>query len=91
MRVAGATETDIPGATSSTYRLMAADAGKRVRVKVNFTDAAGNSETRTGDAYPSSGTVAGIQAVALLLDGTLTVGSAGSETTFGCSAHRKAP
>ena len=41
------TETDISGATSSTYTLVAADAGTTIKVKVSFTDDASNPETRT--------------------------------------------
>ena len=51
------TETNITGATSSTYALGAATAGKQVKVKVSFTDDAGYSEELTSDAYPSSGTI----------------------------------
>ena len=40
------TETDITGETNAAYTLVAADAGKRIRVKVSFTDDAGNAETR---------------------------------------------
>ena len=40
-RVDGGTATDISGATSSTYALAAADQGKKVRVKVTFTDQGG--------------------------------------------------
>ncbi len=43
-RVVGGTETDISGATSSTYDLVGADEGSTVRVKVSFTDDAGNAE-----------------------------------------------
>ena len=52
------TETDISGATSSTYELAAADAGKQVKVKVSFTDDDGNDEELTSAAFPRSGTVA---------------------------------
>ena len=38
VRVDGGTETDIPGATSSTYTLVAADLGKTIKVTVTFTD-----------------------------------------------------
>ena len=55
--VDGGTETNITGATSSTYALGAATAGKQVKVKVSFTDDAGYSEELTSDAYPSSGTI----------------------------------
>ena len=44
VRVDGTTETDIPGATSSTYDPVAADVGKHVKVKVSFTDNAGVAE-----------------------------------------------
>ena len=44
------TETDISGATASTYTLVAADLGKTLKVKVTFTDDASNSETRTSAA-----------------------------------------
>ena len=43
----GTTDTDIEKATDSTYRLVADDAGKTIKVIVTFTDDAGNWETRT--------------------------------------------
>ena len=46
----GNTDTDIAGQTDSTYTLVAADAGKTIKVKVSFTDDANNSETLTSDA-----------------------------------------
>ncbi|MYG27297.1 MAG: hypothetical protein F4213_14945, partial [Boseongicola sp. SB0677_bin_26] len=49
--------TDISGATSKTYVLAATDAGKKVKVKVGFQDDLDNAETRTSDAFPSTGTV----------------------------------
>ena len=45
-----ATETDISGATSSTYTVTAADDGKGIKVRVSFTDDAGNAETLTSTA-----------------------------------------
>ena len=45
-----ADDTDIEGATSSTYTLADSDAGKTVKVKVSFTDDAGNQETLTSAA-----------------------------------------
>ena len=58
VRVDGATETDISGATSRTYTLGADDLGKTLKVKVSFTDALGREETGgTSDAYPRSGTI----------------------------------
>ena len=54
------TDTDIAGATGSTYTLVDADEGKTVKVRVSFTDDAGNEETLTSgataavDAAPNS-------------------------------------
>ncbi len=45
MRGDGTTFTDIPDATGETYHLMDADEGERLKVKVTFTDDAGNEET----------------------------------------------
>ena len=42
--------TDIAGATGSTYTLSAADEGKTVKVRVTFTDDAGNEETLSSAA-----------------------------------------
>ncbi len=47
IRVDGSDETDIPGATSQTYEPVAADAGKTLKVRVSYTDDAGNAESRT--------------------------------------------
>ena len=44
------TETDISGATSSTYTLVADDEGKTIKVKVSFRDDANNAETLTSVA-----------------------------------------
>ena len=43
----GTTDTDIPGATGWTYTPVAEDEGKTIRVRVSFTDDAGNEETLT--------------------------------------------
>ena len=56
----GTSDTAISGATNSTYTLVAADEGKTVKVRVSFTDDAGNDETLTSgatatvDAAPNS-------------------------------------
>ena len=42
-------DTDIPGATGSTYALAEADEGRTVRVRVSFTDDAGNEESVDSD------------------------------------------
>ena len=46
----GSSDTDIAGATSSTYTLVDADEGKTIKVRVSFTDDAGNEETLTSAA-----------------------------------------
>ena len=43
-------DTEIQGATGSTYTLAGADAGKTVKVQVSFTDDAGHDETLTSAA-----------------------------------------
>ena len=43
----GTTDTDIEKATDSTYKLVDADHGKFVKVRVTFTDGVGNEETLT--------------------------------------------
>ena len=49
-------ETPI-GANAATYTLAAADAGKKIKVQVSFTDDGGTAEgPLTSDAYPSQGT-----------------------------------
>ena len=46
----GTDDTDIAGETSSTYTLVDADQGQTIRVKVTFTDDAGNDESLTSAA-----------------------------------------
>ena len=46
----GGTDTDVAGATGSTYSLTDSEAGKDAKVRVSFTDDAGNSETLTSEA-----------------------------------------
>ena len=45
------------GTNATTYTPVAADAGKKIKVQLVFTDGGGTSETLTSAAYPSSGTV----------------------------------
>ena len=52
-------EEDISGEIAATYTLTDADAGKKVKVKVSFTDDLNGVEERTSEAFPSSGTVMG--------------------------------
>ena len=44
------TETDISGATASTYTLLAGELGKKIKVKVTFTDDGNTAETLTSAA-----------------------------------------
>ena len=46
----GTNDSDIGGQTGSTYTLVSADEGKAIKVRVNFTDDAGNEETLTSSA-----------------------------------------
>ena len=59
-------DTEIGGATSSTYTLQASDDGKVIKVRVSFTDDAGNEESLT-----SAATSAVTQVAALSTDTTL--------------------
>ena len=43
-------DADIPGATGPTYTAVAADEGRRLKVRVGFTDDAGNAESLTSAA-----------------------------------------
>ena len=45
-----ADDTEIDGATGSTYTVQSSDAGKPIKVQVTFTDDAGNEETLTSPA-----------------------------------------
>ena len=46
----GSGDADISGAVSATHVLTAGDLGKTIRVRVSFTDDAGNAEIRTSEA-----------------------------------------
>ena len=50
IRSDGTTDSDISGATDSTYTLEDADQGKTIKVRVTFTDEGGTEETLTSDA-----------------------------------------
>ena len=45
----GSTDTDIVGASAQEYTLQASDEGMTIKVRVSFTDDAGNSESRTSE------------------------------------------
>ena len=79
---------DITDATAATYTLTAADAGKKVKVQVSFTDELSGEETRTSAAYPSSGTVTAASTTAPALT-SVTVTSTPHKTTdtYGAREH----
>ena len=58
VRVDGANETNITGATGKTYTLTADDVGKTIKVKASFTDNAGKSEGPFKSAAGSAVTAA---------------------------------
>ena len=71
----GTTDTDIEGAASSTYILNAADEGKTVKVRVSFTDDAGNDESLTSTATDTVAVRANSPATGLpTIRGTAQVG-----------------
>ena len=53
----GTNREAIPGATSSSYTLVNADVGKRVGVRLAFTDLLGGEEAVESAPFPASGTV----------------------------------
>ena len=75
--------TDIAGETSDTYTLMDADVGKKIRVKVSFTDDAGGDEELTSDAYPSNGTVEAAPNAAPLFTSPSAFDAAENQTAVG--------
>ena len=48
-------DTEIDGATSSTYALQSSDSGKAIKVQVSFTDDAGNDESLTSTGTTACG------------------------------------
>ena len=80
----GTNDTDISGATGSTYTLVDADEGKTVKVKVSFTDDAGNDETLTSAATAAVGAGSNNPATgAPSISGTAQVGETLAADTSG--------
>ena len=69
IRVDGANETDIAGATSTTYRLTPDDEGRKVRFRARFTDREGNAEVLTSNTWPGNRHRAGARRVERRADG----------------------
>ena len=84
VRRVGGTDSNISGATSSTYTLASADEGNKVKVKARFTDNAGYAEgPLTSSAYPATGTVAPQPAPELsYANGNITVGENAGPATL---------
>ena len=83
IRVNG-TEADIAGENSSTYTLVDADLGTTLKVKVSFTDDAGNSETLTSAATATVGAAGNTAATgAPTITGTAEVGETLTAVTTG--------
>ncbi len=78
--------TDIPGATSATYRLTADDVGKALRVEVRFRDDDGYEERRVSPAFARNQGVlpahCSLSDPAEIWCATMTV-AAGMDTNFG--------
>ena len=92
LRVDGGSETEISGATGRTYELTGDDAGKRVKVRVSFTDDALNEEALDSAAFPRTGTIAmpvpAMTDPSDLLSATLTVKDL--PDYFGCTSGTSA-
>ena len=89
-------EEDISGEIAATYTLTTADVGKKVKVKVSFTDDLSSDEERTSEAYPASATVTAANTATAQGDvwtGTVTVGEIRDFNGFGYVAapHPLAP
>ena len=72
IRVEGGSDTEIPAATSGTYRLVAGDVAKKLKVRVSFTDLDGHAEALTSAAYPA-GTQVSANTAPTASDETVTV------------------
>ena len=81
-----ADDTDIPGATNTTYTLVEADEGKAVKVRVSFTDDGGNDETLTSAATEAVAAKPNSPATgAPTISGTAQVGETLTADTSGIS------
>ena len=78
----GTDDSDISGATDSTYTLVEADAGKTIKVKVTFTDEGGIEETLTSEATATLGYRGDPEAGALTSSPTFTHNSTSYDVEF---------
>ena len=79
----GTSDTDITGATDSTYTLVAIDEGKTIKVKVTFTDDAANEETLASEATVAIAAMSSPNAGAPTIKGTAKVGETLTVDTTG--------
>ena len=82
-------EAEISGETAATYTLTNDDVGKKIKVKVSFTDELSGEEERTSAAYPSSGTVTTVASTTAPALTSVTVTSTPRKTTdtYGAREH----
>ena len=83
-------ETEITGETAATYTLADADVGKKVKVKVGFTDDLNGVEERTSAAYPASDTIAQMTTMVSIASGG-DVAAEGDDATFTLTLSPAAP
>ena len=69
----GATETDITGATDAAYTLGDGDLGKRIKVKVSFTDGGGSMHSLPSDVFPQTGSVKAANRPPTAASGAVTI------------------
>ena len=82
----GTEDTDIQDATGSTYTVGAADEGKTIKVRVSFTDDAGNDESLTSEATAAVAARPNSAATgAPTISGTAQVGQMLTASTSGIS------
>ena len=79
----GISDSDITGATDSTYTLVAADEGKTIKVQVTFTDDAANEETLASAATVAIAAMSSPNAGAPTIKGTAKVGETLTVDTTG--------
>ena len=83
-------EEDISGEIAATYTLTDADEGKKVKVKVGFTDDLNGVEERTSEAYPASDTIAQMTTMVSIASGG-DVTAEGDDATFTLTLSPAAP
>ncbi len=82
----GTDDTDITDATSSTYTLVSADEGQTIKVRVSFTDDAGNEESLSSAATAAVGARANTPATGVpTISGRAQVGETLTADTTGIS------